>query len=175
MKAEIMSNDFPNDEQIQELLSKARKIRDVEIDVDELIELNLSRIVLRRKARKYYRSQRVISLYVLAAERRAKLHLDQLRQREEEIRKIILQAAKNVYLFSGDEDDGGSMLGYILSWGVFYASMMIDIDNEKIMRAFSQKQIYFEIYGMRADNVSLEHPDVWTRLVEKYAGGAEEV
>ncbi len=164
------SRNFDLDPQIIEIHGKARKIGTHNIDIEEFFSPHYSSFALRSMVFRQRQYARALSQCAKAAAIREDLQREWKRKEAKRIENLIrveIVGNKERSLLYG-EDDGGQ-LEYIFNRLIDYPSL-IDIDDEIIKRAFSQKDLYLELYQNRYSRTPID----WAGLVEKHAGRAGE-
>lgn len=100
-----------------------------------------------------------------AAARREQIEKEQSKLDAARVEKLIRDTAQNVYLFAGEDDDGGALLDYILNRFIDY-SALVEVDSAKLQQAFQNKKLYFYLFEDRDTNRT---PEFWARVVDEFS------
>lgn len=159
------SLNFDLDPEIAQILGQIRRIRNLDIGLQELLEPGVSSFELRRQARSHYRAYRALRLSAIAEQRREHLEYEWRKKETRRIEQLIRTVAKDVDLFNDpDNDDGGQTRDQILFYQVDFSNL-VGFDDERLRQAFRNKRLYLYLDDTRND---VRPPDFWERTIERF-------
>ncbi|PWH18185.1 MAG: hypothetical protein DDG60_00760 [Anaerolineae bacterium] len=167
----MKTREYLPEEKIDNLYRRARRlvVGDADFDLDQF--LHLGGLQLGRLAEVYRRRAAALDFCAKARRIERKLFI-QKRQHEAErigelIRGLFPPGEADRYFLYG-EDDGGQLdciFEHLLTSGILIA--LVGMDDEEIKKAFSHKEIYFDIYEYAW------YGDAFRKLVTLYAALGE--
>lgn len=130
------------------------------LDVECLTEMAVCESCKQKLLKQYF----AILACARAAKRREMAERKQKQQNARRMETFIREVAEGVYLFAGEDDDGGALLEYVLSNFVDY-SALADFPDDVIKQSFSDPDIYFYLFDERT---AARDREFWQRTVVQF-------